>query len=130
MINYTYKVEKIHVIDNDEHTDIVHKITIRVNGVDSETLASSFVVETFDLEVSDLSSFIEYDSLTEETVLSWVNDEKLIGAKEEVERVVTTINERSVVKVEPWKTVVSPTITPQFTETEPVITGDTPPLEE
>lgn len=130
MINYTFKVEKLHVIDTDDHTDVIHKITLRITGVDSETQASSFIMETFDLEVSDLSAFIEYESLTEETVLGWVNDDDLAGAKEEVERLVTTINERSTVKVEPWKTVVPPDVVPQFTETEAVITGDTPPLEE
>ena len=130
MINYTYKLSNIEVKDVDDKSDVVHSVYVTIQGIDDVTYNDDSIIEKYDLVLGDLESFTEYESLTEDTILSWIEGNRFEGAKKSIELSIQTKNEVLVDKTLPWKVVVEPDFTPEPIVIDPEITGDTPDIEE
>lgn len=129
MINYTYKLSNLEVNDVDDKSNVVHSAFIIIHGVDDTTGNEESLIEKFDLEIGDLESFTEYDSLTEEVVLSWIESERYSGAENSISLSIQTKNELLTDKALPWKVLVAPEIEPEPELADVQITGDTPDIE-
>lgn len=130
MINYTYKLSNLEVNDVDDRSNVVHTAFVTIHGADDVTGNEESLIEKFDLEVGNLESFTEYDNLTEEIVLSWIESDRFTGAENSIALLIQTKNEALVDKPLPWKVVVAPEIEPETIYADVQITGDTPDIEE
>lgn len=70
---YTKAIANLHAYKNQDGLDnVCYKATLRFSATDDDTGATAYTEEIFLLESPDPNSFIDFDSLTEETVLSWI----------------------------------------------------------
>jgi hypothetical protein len=78
MINYTWNVSTVDVYPTDEgQTDVIYNVHWRLNAVDTQVDAkgnpyTASVYGTQALDTSDLSGFIDFDSVTSAEVQGWV----------------------------------------------------------
>lgn len=75
-ITYSYKVNSIRVVTQGELNDVVKQIELNVTGVDGE--ARFELPATLKLDAADEENFVEFDDLTEEQIISWVEDSDLL----------------------------------------------------
>ena len=86
MINYTLNVSTVDVYPTDEgQTDVIYNVHWRLNAVDTQVDAkgnpyTASVYGTQALDTSDLSGFIDFDSVTSAEVQGWV--ESAMGAEQ------------------------------------------------
>ena len=67
-VTYTWSITNLSVYDSDEHKDAVHEATWKVVGDDGTSQAEATGIAVFG--VPD-NSFIPYEDLTEDDILSW-----------------------------------------------------------
>ena len=72
-ITYSFEIVRITTIDTDSHTKVVKQIEYRYKGLDEDTGISYTVNNNIELDTDTIEGFIDYESLTEETVLQWVS---------------------------------------------------------
>ena len=72
MIEYKWKIDRIHVIESvNDKENVVKKINFLFEG--SRNNKNEFIIDEVDIEFNkDSESFIPFDYLTEEDVLDWV----------------------------------------------------------
>ena len=99
-IVYSYKINAARVAAQDGLTDVVKEVEVTVTGTDGEA--------KFDLPVvvklgdADPTSFTEFASLTEEQLVSWVeNDPSLDGTKAHIAFVVAKEAEKLAMEQKP-----------------------------
>lgn len=100
---YSYKINAARVVAQDGLTDVVKEVEVTVTGTDG---AAKFDLPvTVKLADADPTSFTEFASLTEEQLVSWVeNDPSLDGTKAHIAFVVAKEVEKlaSESKPLPW----------------------------
>jgi hypothetical protein len=69
-IIHNYKIKRLYQVNDESGT--VRRVDYEVETISGEY--SSTVEDSVDLEVSNIENFIEYQNLTEETVLQWIKD--------------------------------------------------------
>ena len=85
-ISYTWDVNTVDVYPTDgDYTDVIYNVHWRLNAVDTQVDAegnpyTASVYGTQVLDTSDLSGFIDFDSVTSSQVQGWV--ESAMGAEE------------------------------------------------
>lgn len=111
MINYTLTIKNLSVTNQHaSKTNYVSQIMMEVAAFDAESNITGTVQYIMGLPFTESNSFIEYADLTEETVLSWIdqNDPRLENAKtlavEQIERkkIPTIISPADRVLSPPW----------------------------
>jgi len=85
-ISYEWNVNTVDVYPSEGgHTDVIYNVHWRLNAVDSEVDAegnpyTASVYGTESLDVSDLSNFTDFDSVTSSQVQGWV--ESAMGSEQ------------------------------------------------
>jgi hypothetical protein len=85
-ISYTWDVNTVDVYPTDgDYTDVIYNVHWRLNATDTQVDAegnpyTASVYGTQVLDTSDLSGFIDFDSVTSSQVQGWV--ESAMGAEE------------------------------------------------
>ena len=75
MINYEWNCKTVDVYPQDgEYADVVYNVHYYVLGEDSETAYQSDLIGTQILNVSDITSFIPFDELTNEDAVAWCKE--------------------------------------------------------
>ncbi len=108
-IVYSYKINAARVVAQDGLTDVVKEVEVTVTGTDG---AAKFdLPTTVKLGAADPSSFTAFTALTEEQLVSWVeNDPSLDNTKSHIAFVVAKEAEKlaSESKPLPWAPVPDP----------------------
>jgi hypothetical protein len=79
-ISYEWNVNTVDVYPSEGgHTDVIYNVHWRLNAVDSEVDAegnpyTASIYGTESLDVSDLSNFTDFDSVTSSQVQGWVEN--------------------------------------------------------
>jgi hypothetical protein len=93
MIEFTVTVPSIHVYLNHEgYTDVVYEGKYTIKG--SKNGYSFAAQESFLIDISDLSNFIQYDQLTQSIVASWIeaqHQEKIAEMKQHIENYIDEV---------------------------------------
>lgn len=72
-MEYTWKIKKIIKKDFDNSKDVVSKIYWEKIGTDESGNSASYRnTTTFNLDLVDFNKLIDYQSLTEEIVIGWI----------------------------------------------------------
>jgi hypothetical protein len=85
-ISYNWNVSTVDVYPTDEgHTDVIYNVYWRLNATDTQVDAegnpyTAGVYGTQGLDTSDLSGFIDFDSVTSAEVQGWV--ESAMGSEQ------------------------------------------------
>ena len=72
-ITYSFEIVRLKTVDTDSHTKVVKQIEYRYKGLDGDTGISHTVENSIELDTDTIEVFIDYENLTEETVLQWVS---------------------------------------------------------
>jgi hypothetical protein len=71
---YTKSIANLHAYKNqDGLQNVAYKATLRYTATDEDTETSVYTEEIYKFEAPDPNTFVDFTSLTEETVLSWIN---------------------------------------------------------
>ncbi len=71
-ISYIWDIQSLGTKDVEDNQQVIHYVKAEYRGTDSETGVSAIIVKDFSLDVSDLSTFTPYDSVTKDTVIAWI----------------------------------------------------------
>jgi hypothetical protein len=108
-IVYSYKINAARVVAQDGLADVVKEVEVTVTGTDG---AAKFdLPTTVKLGAADPSSFTAFTALTEEQLVSWVeNDPSLDGTKSHIAFVVAKEAEKLAMEQKPlpWAPVPDP----------------------
>lgn len=82
MITYTTKINKVRCADQAGLPDVVKQVEFTLSGEDSGCKFDLPGVVKFDFDDSalDPASFVQFSSLTEEQVLSWLESSPVFGS--------------------------------------------------
>lgn len=106
---YSYKINAARVVAQDGLTDVVKEVEVTVTGTDG---AAKFnLPTTVKLGAADPESFTAFSSLTEEQLVSWVENDTTIGSiKAHIAMVVAKEAEKLAMEQKPlpWQPVPEP----------------------
>ena len=77
MINYTWSIINVIVnpsvtVDSTTYENVVEEIIWRCTGVETGTNTTAYEEQTWSIKFKDPSSFVEFDDLDTNLVLSWL----------------------------------------------------------
>ncbi len=79
MINYTWTINTLVkpsvTIDGTTYENVVEEITWRCTGVETGTNTTAYEEDTWKIGFKDPSSFVEFDNLNKDLVISWIMPE-------------------------------------------------------
>lgn len=85
-LSYNWKIKSMKVVDSDDLANIVIGIQWDLTGTDASGVSGTFSGATpFTLPQVDPDEFIDFDELTEEVVVGWLEDVVVGGYKEHVD---------------------------------------------
>ena len=71
---YTKSIANLHAYKNQDGLEnVAYKATLRYTATDDESGISVYTEEIYKFESPDPNTFTDFSSLTEETVISWIN---------------------------------------------------------
>ena len=80
MINYTWSIINVIVnpsvtVDSTTYENVVEEIIWRCTGVETGTNTTAYEEQTWSIGFKDPSSFVEFDNLNIDLVISWIMPE-------------------------------------------------------
>ena len=80
MINYTWTITNVIVnpsitVGDTTYEDVVEEIKWRCTGIETGTNTTAYEEDTWPIGFKDPSSFVEFDDLNKDLVISWIMPE-------------------------------------------------------
>lgn len=72
MFNYKWEIQNFEVLSTDTLTNIITKINWKYIALDNDNTEVDCEYDFLYLDYSDLTEFIEFEELTEEIIISWL----------------------------------------------------------